>query len=415
MNTRLVYILIGVMAFISSCHEETKIPVPTNKQPIAKQLYTCSMHPEIIRDAPGKCPICGMDLVSIVSNGDTISGDTLSFLIKPADKQVVLKIAVISPEEKTIKPEFTYEGFVNFIPQESGTVASKVTGRIEKIYVTYNYQQVSKGQKLMEIYNPELLTEQSNLLFLSKEDTANNQMIAAARNKLKLLGLSQADLNLLETNKKPSRLIPVYSAYNGFVTEPSRQNSGATGMAPSGTSASSQLTIKEGSYVQKGQTVFSIINSNKLWALINIPMNDLSFIKKGNKVRIKPESNSDNEFEAEINYIEPVLDNTKKTGSARVIFDNTKYKLPIGSQLTAVVFADSITGLWLPQSAVINLGKQRVVLLKSGIGFKVKVISTSNNYKGLIKVISGITAGDQVAINAQFVMDSESFIKEEQQ
>ncbi len=411
MIKKILYILIFCSLFLSSCRsgDHDNDPAPADMQ--ANELYTCPMHPEIVRNAPGSCPICNMTLVKKESGSEKISDDTLDFILKPANQQVLMKINVVKPETKKIAAEFSYQGIVSYIPQDVGTIAARLTGRIEKIYVKYNYQQVSAGQKLFEIYSPEILTEQNNLLFLLKDDAENTSMIEGARNKLKLLGVSAADLATIERTGKPLNAIPVYSSYDGFITN-TTENAAAGGMNSPAASQSAGLMIKEGSYIQKGQTVLKIINRNKLWALISIPVSDMAYVKAGNKVRIQAEANPENDFRAEINYVEPALDETKKQANARVIFDNTKYNLPIGSQLKAVVFGDSIAGTWLPGSAVIRLGAQNAVLLKTGIGFKIKYILISSEINGKVKIISGLSEHDEVAANAQYIMDSESFVKE---
>lgn len=406
-----IYIFIITLLFLFSCKQSDEHSASDGNPSNSKTLYTCSMHPQIIREKPGNCPICGMVLVKMEGGGSATNDDTLSFILKPANEQVLLKIPVIRPQIRNIQPEFTYAGVVSYIPQQAGVIAARFTGRIEKIFVKYNYQAVTKGQKLFEIYSPEILTEQQNLLFLLRDDPSNRTMIEAARNKLQLLGLHPADLAAIEKAGQPVNAISVYSNFDGFVTNYQTEK-GTVSMTEGTPATADELAIKAGSYVQKGQALLQVINTSKLWALISVPVLDLAFIKPGTKVRIKPESNPDNDFRGEISYIEPILDAGKKKANARVVFSNSEHNLPIGSQLKALVFAETLSGTWLPKEAIINLGREKAVLLKEGIGFKVKTIVAGDDVNGMVRIVSGISAHDEVAANAQYIMDSESFIKE---
>jgi Cu(I)/Ag(I) efflux system membrane fusion protein len=336
--------------------------------------------------------------------------DTLNFILYPNNQQVLATIPLTKPEQKTIDPEFNYQGVVSFIPENSALISSKITGRIENIFVKHNYQKINKGQKLFTVYSPELLTEQNNLLFLLKHDANNTTLVEASKNKLRLLGCSENELEQIVSSNRTLQAMTVYSNYNGFITE---MNNGSSENFPmSEQNSSSSLSIKKGSYVQKGQSIFSVIDNSKLWVLLSIPVSDLEFIKVGNKLRVKPEADKENSFRAEINYIEPMLDNIKKTVNARVVFDNTAVQLPIASQANALVFGKSITGNWLPSSSVLDLGKHKAVLVKEKLGFKIRIVETSIKYQSLIQIISGIETKDQVALNAHYLMDSESFIKQ---
>ena len=172
-----------------------------------------------------------------------------------------------------------------------------------------------------------------------------------------------------------------------------------------------ELSLKEGMYLQKGQTIFKVYSPNKVWALLNIYPSDQPFIKVGNKVRIVPEAKPSNDFSSSIYFIEPFFRPGSKTLTARVNVDNSVLQLPIGSQVRATIFSNSINADWLPKDAVLSLGLEKVVFVKSGIGFKAQKVETGLAYKNLIQITGGITMQDSVAANAQFLMDSESFIK----
>ena len=268
----------------------------------------------------------------------------------------------------------------------------------------------------MDIYNPELLTAQQNLLFLLKNDQANNSLISAAKEKLLLLGFSSQQLQQLINTQKTLFTVSVYSSYSGHIHEAQgKEMSGSTVAVPAmndNTSITTQeLSLKEGMYLQKGQTVFKVYNPNKVWALLNIYPSDQSFIKVGNKVTIVPEANPGKKFHSSIYFIEPFFRPGSKTLTARINIDNSVLQIPIGSQVKATIFSNPVNAEWLPKEAVLSLGLENVVFVKSGNGYKAQKIITGVTHKKKIQITGGITPADSVAANAQFLMDSEGFIK----
>jgi len=172
-----------------------------------------------------------------------------------------------------------------------------------------------------------------------------------------------------------------------------------------------ELTVKEGMYVEKGQTIFQLYNTDKSWVLLNIFPENLGMVKVGDAVRIVPETAPGKAFNARIDFIEPVYRKENKTLVARVYFDNVRAGISIGSQVRATISGKATAADWLPKDAVLSLGFDKVVFVKTGSGFKAHKIMTGTRYKDLVQVVSGLNATDSVAANAQFLTDSESFIK----
>lgn len=381
-----------------------------------KVLYTCSMHPEIIRDKPGDCPICGMHLVKKENDSKKIHGISLHTLIQPTNSYAVSRIPSTTLQQQEEAIEINALGYTAYNTTEVGAISARISGRIEKLYVRFRYQLVKKGQKIMDIYSPELLTAQQNLLFLLKNDPSNNSLISAAKEKLLLLGFPSEQLQQLVSTQKTLFTVSVYSRYGGHIHESlGKEMNGAGAEVPVMNEATSlttqELSLKEGMYLQKGQMIFKVYSPNKVWALLNIYPSDQPFIKVGNKVRIVPEAKPGNDFSSSIYFIEPFFRPGSKTLTARVNVDNSVLQLPIGSQVRATIFTNSINADWLPKDAVLSLGLEKVVFVKSGIGFKAQKVETGLAYKNLIQITGGITMQDSVAANAQFLMDSESFIK----
>jgi membrane fusion protein, copper/silver efflux system len=392
-------------------------------QPQQPAQYTCPMHPEIIRDEPGKCPICGMNLVPKESGGAKVAGLELESLLRPANEFVISSIPVTTIKRGAEIVEISALGRVEYDTRMTGTISSRVSGRIERLYVRYQYQPVQKGQKVLDIYSPELLTAQQNLIFLLQNDAENASLIQAAKQRLSLMGMSAAQIATIVRTKKPSYSVAIFSNYSGHLHNAGEssegggnmqaESSGGMGGASSGNFnlSTTPLNLKEGMYVQQGQNLFSVYNPARVWASLNIYTEGQSLVKEGQLVKIVPETAPTRSFQGKVDFIEPFYRQETKTLTVRVYFDNTKRQLPVGSQVRATIIAHTPEVYWLPKESVTSLGMDRVVFLKEQDGFRAKRIHTGIPVGDKLQVLSGLTEKDSVAANAQFLIDSESFIK----
>lgn len=378
-----------------------------------KVEYTCPMHPEVIKDKPGACPVCGMDLVKKETGNKKVGDIEMESLLKPTNEFVISSIPITTMEKRGEQIEIEALGNIAYDTRQVGSISARVSGRIEKLYVRYRYQKISKGQRILDIYSPELLTAQQNLLFLLKNDAGNTTFIEAAKEKLLLLGMSNEQLKQVIKTNQPSLTIAVYSNYSGHIHEAAIGGGMNTdpGNMKDISLITEELTLKEGMYIQKGQSVFSVFNPDRAWAVLNVYGENQSLVQKGNTVRIVPETAPGKDFRASIDFIEPFYRKESKTLTARVYFNNSVLKIPVGSQVKATVFGDTKEAYWLPKEAVLSLGLDKVVFQKTDGGFKARKISTGIAHEKHIQVLNGLTTTDSVAVNAQFLMDSESFIK----
>jgi|SRR5690242_16527816 len=331
---------------------------------------------------------------------------TLGTLLKPTNEFVVASLPVTTPKEAIVNVPVNVYGTIEANTRAVGNISARVSGRIDKLYLRYRFQMVKAGQKVLELYSPELLTAEENLLFVMKDGGQDQGLVEAAKQKLLLLGMSSSELHKLIETGKPLYRVTVYSNYTGHVMSNgmSDKEMSEPGMLEQ------ELPLKEGMYVSKGQTLFNIMNPNETWAALQIFPEQQSVVKKGDAVEILPETDTGAVIKGKIDFIEPFFRNNSKTLTARVYFKNTN-TLTLGSQVTAKIYTNGKKGLWLPQSAVLTLGMNKVVLLKSDGGFIAHKIAAGMRTDDKVEVLSGLNATDSVATNAQYLMDSESFIK----
>jgi Cu(I)/Ag(I) efflux system membrane fusion protein len=409
---RVIFIGTLFLVFATAGCKNNKDPHAEHKTEVAEEIYSCSMHPQIIREKPGKCPICGMQLVKKVSDGKKEDDAELQSLLKPANEFVISAIPVTTIQKNEEEIEIEALGIIAYDTRLAGSISSRVSGRIEKLYVRYRYQKINKGQHVLDMYSPELTTAQQNLLFLLKNDPTNTVFIQASKEKLLLLGMSNQQLQQVIQSGKPSLTIAVYSNYSGHIHESAR---GSMNVAPGAMAdisvTTEELSLKEGMYLQKGQSVFIVFNPDRAWAVLNIYAENQGLVKTGNSVRVIPETAPGKDFRASIDFIEPFYQKESKTLTARVYFNNSHLKIPIGSQVKATIFGNTKDAYWLPEDAVVSLGLDKIVFIKTAGGFAAQKINTGTTHKNRIQVLSGITETDSIAVNAQYLMDSESFIK----
>jgi Cu(I)/Ag(I) efflux system membrane fusion protein len=333
-------------------------------------------------------------------------------LINPTNAFVVSSIPVTAVVKRQEDIEIEALGSIAYDTRYVNNISSRVEGRIEKLYVRYRFQQVKKGQKIMEVYSPELVTAQEELLFLTKQDPDNQLMIQAAKQKLINLGMETVQVMEVVKSGKAKLTVTIYSPYSGHIHE-----SGGTAMNNSPGAMkdlsllTEELSLKEGMYLRKGQSVFTVFDPGKAWAVLNIYDENQALVKVGNPVRVVPETAPDKDFRARLDVLEPFYRKDQKTMTARVYFNNSVQHIPIGSQVRCTIFGNARDAQWLPKEAVLTMGLDKVVFLRSSGGFRASKVTTGVVHDGHVQIKSGLSATDSVAVNAQYLMDSESFIK----
>ncbi len=338
---------------------------------------------------------------------------SLDALLKPANEYVMTTVPVTTVETRLGAIDIPALGTVEYDYRGAGAVAANIAGRIEKLYVRYRYQHIRKGEKLLDIYSPELLTSQQNYLYLLQNDADNTSLIQAAKERLLLLGMNASQVAQISRSGKPLYSVSVFSNYTGYITD------AATATMPAGNSLNAgnglsqtteELPLKEGAYVEAGQTIFTVVNTNRVIVSLRIAGNDQRAVNVGDAVNITAETSAQ-PIRAVIDYVEPFFSGETGTLAARSYISNGDAKIPVGSQVQATIFTGEKKADWLPASAVLSLGLQEIVFLKEGELFRAHALTTGIRQDDRIQVLSGLGAKDTVAANAQYLTENESFIK----
>jgi len=408
-NWKNISLLLLVLGF-AACKEQAK-QANVQQQDKQRVFYTCPMHRQVHEEHPGNCQICGMTLVKKtvhVSEGTDIS---LQTVLKPVNAAVVSGVAAVNPVEQTINDTVYASGYITFDTRTYNNIAARFSGRIEKLYIKYAFQEIHKGQRIMDVYSPEMVTAQQDMLFLLKHSPGETTLVEAAKQKLLLLGLTELQINQLTKTGKAFYSLPVYSAYDGHVHDVAHsQMAGVVGNAPTDYTQNTPLAIKEGMFVQKGETLFNVVDPHQLWAVLKIRQADAGKVKLNLPVSIYI-PDQEMTMSGEVNFIEPVLQSGDRASSIRVYLNNHQHGMKAGSLVQGKIIAGSRSGLWLPRTAVISLGQSSMVWRKDGAVYKAYAVQTGAKTATQIQIVSGLSVKDSVAFNAQYLSDSDSFIK----
>lgn len=369
-----------------------------------KILYTCSMHPQIIREEPGDCPICGMQLVP-KGTGDVSKKDvTLGELLQQTNQYVVSQIPMATLQYVDTPVFADAPGIVEYDGRFDKVIASRVEGRIEKLYIDHNYQSVKAGDPIMDIYSPELQTAEQNLLMLLNNDVNNTVLIDAAQQRLSLLGVTESQISTIKRTKKLIPTIRMITDKNGIVVLPDNTNSNMNSNY-----MTKDLPFKEGSYVAKGQTIVRVVNPNKKWLALRIDPKDAFHVRKGMPVAVRAETQAQTSEKLTIDFVEPLQRDGSDFIVARV-YVNDANRFPVGTNVKASIPIASEKKQWLPVSAVLALGNSYVVFRKEKDGFRAHAVTIGYKTNDRVEIKSGIALSDSVAGNAQYLVDSDSFI-----
>ncbi|OGX91645.1 efflux RND transporter periplasmic adaptor subunit [Hymenobacter coccineus] len=445
---RVAAALLGALgALLVGCHGQAHGPANVAQTPpvatnVAMQ-YTCPMHAQIVREAPGSCPICGMDLVpKVLDNAAAaVSPTDLGTVSQAPNAAVLAAVATVRlVADGTAADTLTLPGVVDYDPRRSRAVAARFGGRIEQLAVRFNYQPVRRGQKLLELYSPELVTAEQELLFLLENDADNAPLVNGARQKLRLLGLTDPQLRALARTHRASYRVAIFSPYDGYVVEtlaaavsiPAAATAGGMNASPepgmnaggpsepTGNSAAGPvqpqpLTLTEGAYVSTGQTLFQVVNTDQVWGLFQPTPAELAQLRPGQPLRVVAEGTGLPPRTARLGLVEPEFRAGASVAAVRVYLPNPQGRLRRGQRLTGHLVptaAPAGTGsFWLPRAAVVDLGTRQVAFVRRGATFVPVAVQVGQRTASQVQVLRGLAGPEDVAANGQYLIDSEGFIR----
>ena len=353
------------------------------------QMWTCSMHPQIMQPEPGDCPICGMDLIPAESGSDGLSKDQFRMTNNAVALANIETFTV--GNDVTGDNEITLSGKIVNNEEKIAIQTVHVSGRIEKLYINYEGEEVRKGQLIALVYAPKLVAAQQELLTAVGLKSTQPELYKAVRNKLSYWKLSDKQINTIEETGEVKTNFGVYAENSGVVKE---------------------IMVKVGNYVEEGMPLFGLVNLTTVWASFDAYESMLPLIKEGQNIKITTNAYPDKTINAKIDFIDPILNTKLRTFKVRASVANQEDQLKPGMFIKGKLQTENFDNkaeIIIPKSAVLWTGERSVVYIKPTPDepvFELREITLGESIGDYYEVIQGLDNGDEIVSQGAFTVDA---------
>lgn len=368
-----------------------------NHQATSGSYYTCPMHPSVVSNTPGSCPVCNMSLIKVEKNENEHAGHQGNFITIDKRKQELAGIKTDTVKLRNITSASTIIGTVAIDEEQLKIISSRAKGRIEKLFVKNTGVYIKSGVPLYSIYSEQLQADEKEYLsLLKKSKTANvstqlsNELAEATKNKFLLWGLSEKHISDIEKSGSTSPLITFFSPEAGYVTE---------------------VNITEGMYVQEGSPLLKITSLNQVWVEAQLYSNEVSGIAENKSFKVFSESNPEQIYTGKLAYSNPVIEEGKRIYLLKIRVNNPKGNLIPGTLVSVVPEKSSASVLAVPKSSVLLEKMKTVWVLAHENTFEQRMVVTGAENKYWIEITSGLKQGDVVVTEGAYLISSEFILK----
>jgi len=387
---------------VTACGDETATP----SEPLAKALddsplehaakhldskYICPMHPQIVRDVPDTCPICGMDLVE-QSVGPEMDEHPQVVLSDSVIRNMGVRTARV--KRGTLWKSVRTLGRVEYDETHLAHVHPRAEGWIEDLNLRAEGEPVKKGQELAQLYAPDILSAQVDFL-LALDPRLRGTVgvkVDKARNLLRLLDVPDPIIQEIERTRKTRNRVPVLAPIAGIVT---------------------RLMARDGMYVSKDTEMFTIADLSRVWVLVDVFEHRIAWLRLGLKAEIRVPAYPGKQWKGVVDYLYPDLDPKTRTLRVRLVFHNPDRLLKPNMFAEVVIHGGPGKNvLKIPSEALIVTGERESVVLALGEGrFRPVDVVAGMHRGGEIEILSGLDEGNSVVVSGQFLIDSESSLQ----
>jgi Cu(I)/Ag(I) efflux system membrane fusion protein len=409
--------VLAVLLINPACSKSSKSIKPPDVD-----YYTCTMHPSVHAEAPGKCPICGMDLVPVMKKistpsssapgGDSVQGmpgmpggnqvsaaPSHEFVV-PVERQQQIGVTYAAVTRAPLHHTIRAVGMVDPDMQKRWAFVARVDGYVQELFVPSAGQLVDKDAPLMSIYSPDLVTTSRELVMLlrmrdgakSKDARATpERLISAAESRLRQWNVTDKQIAELEQKRRPSETLILRSPFRGVVQE---------------------VPAHQGASVKIGDHLIDIADLSVVWVSAEFYESELSMLQTGQSVTVTASSYPNDHFEGQIAVINPFLEQAKRTAKVRIDISNPDFKLRPGMYANVELGMDMGEGLTVPASAVMPTGSREIAFVDKGGGkLEPRVVELGEQIGDHYEVKSGLAEGERVVASANFLIDAESKVQ----
>lgn len=405
MNKNIIYIGIAVVAGLlagwlifgnssgesATNKESTELADNHDHSDNASQMWTCSMHPQIMQQEPGDCPICGMDLIPADTGADGLSPNEIKMTENAVALANIQTTTIGDAKESSEDGIIALSGKIATNEENKSIQASYFDGRIENLKISFEGEKINRGQLLATIYAPTLVAAQQELITAASLKESQPGLYNAVRNKLKNWKLSESQINAIESSGKVRENFPLYATVSGTVSE---------------------VMAREGDYVKQGQPILKVSNFNSVWAEFDAYENQIANLKVGQPIKIEANAYPNREFDAIVSFIDPVLNAASRTVTVRATLKNTEDLFKPGMFVRGKLkAANQPTGkaLVVPASAVMWTGERSLVYIKTNPNepvFEMREVVIGNRSGDTYTITEGLRSGDEIVTNGTFTVDA---------
>lgn len=396
--TTIIAIVVGLLAgyFIFGNNQDASVPTDTHNHEAEAiqtsadaEIWTCSMHPQIRQNESGECPICGMDLIPL--EGNSSNNPLVLEMTNEAVKLTNIQTTIVGEADTKTGKTIRLSGKIQPDERLASSQVAHVPGRIEKLFVSFTGEQVNKGQKIVTLYSPELVTAQRELLEALKLKDLNPDLIEAARNKLRYWKIGEAAIQQIEQEGEIQENFTVYADESGIVTN---------------------RRVSVGDYVKQGESLFDLMNLRKVWVLFDAYEEDLPSISIGDKIEFITSSLPNKTFNTSVTFIDPIINSNTRVASIRTEVNNLRGVLKPEMLVYGTLQKKSSNSsqITIPKSAVMWTGQRSVVYIKvpdaNVPSFEFREIEIGEALGNNYQVVSGLDVGEEVVTYGSFTIDA---------
>lgn len=370
--------------------------------------YTCTMHPSVHSKTPGKCPICGMDLVPVMKKGVASTNNPAELeqpteFTVPVERQQQIGVTYGAVEKRPFTHTVRVVGTVAEDKQRRWDNVARVEGYVSKLFVFSPGEVVDKNAPLLTIYSPDLLTAQNEFVALlkSRDDAreknqsavleSTENLIDAAKQRLRLWNISDEQIVELEKTRQPQETLTLYSPFKGVVQD---------------------LPVDQGKRVMIGDRLASVTDLSVVWVWAQFYQDDLPMLKTGLPISISTSSYPGETFNGKISLIDPFINDALRTGRVRIDVENPDFKLRPDMYVDADLTMDMGEGLAVPADAVLPTGEHNIVFVDKGGGkLEPRFVELGRKYGDSYEVKSGVRENERVVTSANFLIDAEAKVQ----
>ena len=357
--------------------------------------YTCPMHPHYIAEEPGTCPICGMDLVALQAEAAPsvpgVGGEHSRAAVTVAPETVQsMGVRTARAEPALFGRRIRAFGQVQPNMRSQSVVSSRVSGWIEGLAVTAEGDRVERGEVLYRVYSPELVGAQED--YLAAVKTGLRARVEAAGRRLRAFGLSRTEIDAIARRGSALEQMPVTADTGGVVSE---------------------LAVRVGSFVKPGDTLLEIQDYDTVWLEVSVPEKHLPLVDERTQARVSFPKARIEPIDTQVDYVYPTVDDDSRTGRVRLLLDNPAGDLRPGAYADVELFVEPLRRLSVPSEAILRSKEGHHVILALGEGrFQPRAVTLGLVEGGRSEVLSGLEEGELVVVSGQFLIDSESALRE---